>query len=61
MRGGPVLFLTELALAFGAPAALLWNGIGLATKKISPNAGWAGVIASGFFLALEGLYLLAAW
>ena len=55
------MFLTELALAFGAPAALLWNGIGLATKKISPNAGWAGVIASGFFLALEGLYLLAAW
>jgi len=61
MRGGAVLFLTELALAFGAPAALLWNGIGLAAKKIGPDAGWAAILASGVFLALEMLYLLASW
>ena len=53
------MFLTELVLAFGAPAALLWNGYGLAARKIGPNAGWAGVLASGLFLAFEGLYLLA--
>jgi len=61
MRGGPVLFLTELVLAFGAPAALLWNGYGLAAGKIGPNAGWAAILASGFFLALETLYFLASW
>jgi len=60
MRGGPVLFLTEAVLALGAPAALLWNGYGLAARKIGPAAGWAAILASGSFLAFEILYLLAS-
>jgi len=44
--------LLEAVLLGGAPAAFLWNGIGLAKKKIGPSAGWTAIGVAAAWIGL---------